>query len=338
MTFLRAWFAAGAVCVLAFSASSARAAPSVPDTSEARADALFRQGTEMLDEGHVDEACEALTQSLRLDVKLGTLLNLGLCHEKQGKSATAWAEFSEAAAWAADAGQADRRDFAHQHAATLERSLVRLQLHLPAGDRMVVEIDGDAIAESRRLLPLFVDPGHHALRVTAPGKKPYIAEIDAAPATGAHHEGASQAVSVPPLADETPVPSFAAASVEALSRPNHASNRGRAVALGLGAASVVGLVVGVFFGAETLSDLGTASGHCSAMGCDAQGLAAHDRAKGAEVASMVTFGASLLALGAGAWLWVSAPPALSAEGSRGGVRVVPMVSEGSRGVNVIGTW
>jgi hypothetical protein len=333
MTTRRTWFAAGSLCALAFSAASAHAAPPAADDSEARADALFREGTEKLDAGHVDEACQALGQSLRLDPKLGTLLNLGLCHEKEGKGATAWAEFTDAAAWAADAGQTDRRDFAHEHATALEHALVRVQLRLPATERMRVEIDGDTVPESRRALPLFVDPGHHVLKVTAPAKKGFVAQVEAASEAGARHGGTAQVVTVPDLVDD-PAPS-GAAGTEALPTPIRDGNTGRLVALSLGAASIVGFGVGVVLGAESLSDLGTASAHCSANGCDAEGLAAHDEAKSAEIASLVTFGVSMLALGTGAWLWVSARPKAGPVAS---LHVVPVVDARRGGLAVVGTW
>lgn len=323
----------GSLCSLALFTVSARAAPPAPDASAARADALFREGTEKLDTGRVDEACEALGQSLRLDPKLGTLLNLGLCHEQQGKSATAWAEFTDAAAWAADAGQADRRDFAHEHAAALERSLPRVQLHLPAGDALLVEIDGDPVPASRRALPLFVDPGHHVLKVSAPARKPFTTEIVAAPATALHRGSATQIVNVPDLDDESAAPPARARGISPL--PPHTLSARRVVGLSLGAASIVGLGVGIFFGAQTLSKLGDASANCSATGCDAEGLAAHDQAKSAEAVSLVAFGVSVLALGTGAWLWLSARPE---GGSNARVRIVPLVGARGSGLNIVGTW
>jgi hypothetical protein len=305
----------------------------VHDASEVRAEALFRAGTEKFDAGRVDEACEALDQSLRLDAKLGTLLNLGLCHEKQGKNATAWAEFSDAAAWAADAGQTERRDFAHQHAAALERALVRVQLRLPAHDAVVVEIDGDVVPESRRVLPLFLDPGRHVLKVTARSKRPFVAEIVATSAAGARPGSAAQVVNVPDLADE-------AAATLAVSNaippaPHSAPSAGRVVGLSLGAASAVGLGVGIFFGARSLSKLGDASTHCGPMGCDSEGLAALDEAKSAEAVSFVTLGASVLALGAGAWLWMSARPGGD---SIARAWIAPFAGMRGGGLNALGTW
>ena len=57
----------------------------------AAAEALFREGRKLLDEGQLDAACSKLAESQRLDASPGTLGSLAQCHEKQGKTATAWA-------------------------------------------------------------------------------------------------------------------------------------------------------------------------------------------------------------------------------------------------------
>jgi hypothetical protein len=336
MTRQRTKFVVGSLCALVLSATAATAhgAPPALDASEARADALFREGTEKLDAGKVDEACVALAESLRLDSKLGTLLNLALCHEKQGKTATAWTEFSHAAAWAADAGQTDRRDFAHLHAVALERSLVRVQIHLSTSDPVVIAIDGEAVAPSRGALPLFVDPGRHALTVTARSKKPFVTEIVAALPAGAPHGNAAQIVNVPDLVDEA-APAYALASKETPLVPSRAPRAGRWVGLGLGAVSIVGLGVGIGFAASSLAMTGDAGAHCSAAGCDAEGLSAIGDAKTAEAVSLVAFSVSAVALGTGAWLWLSARPR---DGSLAGLRIVPVAEPHGGAMNARWTW
>src|SRR5579859_3444728 len=112
-------------------AQGAPTAPAIqpaPTANETKAESRFREGSDAFDQGRVDQACADFAESLRLFATLGTLLNLALCHEKQGKTATAWTEFVHAAASAIDPAQRDRREFARQHAAHLERSLVRLRI------------------------------------------------------------------------------------------------------------------------------------------------------------------------------------------------------------------
>ena len=57
------------------------------------ADALFGEGKRLLAEGDVDHACAKFEASLQLLDQLCVLLNLADCHERQGRTATAWAEF-----------------------------------------------------------------------------------------------------------------------------------------------------------------------------------------------------------------------------------------------------
>jgi hypothetical protein len=61
-----------------------------------------------LTEGRVSDACPKFEESHRLDPSGGTILNLALCHEKEGKLARSWSEFNEASAFARRDYRADR--------------------------------------------------------------------------------------------------------------------------------------------------------------------------------------------------------------------------------------
>src|SRR5678816_2011124 len=81
---------------------------------KALAEALFQDGRELLAQGKTQEACVKFASSQHVEPKLGTLLNLAACHEAEGKTASAWAEFTEAAVQAERSNQSERQEFALQ--------------------------------------------------------------------------------------------------------------------------------------------------------------------------------------------------------------------------------
>src|SRR5690242_5233362 len=99
-----------AVVVAPWVAIPAFAQPSASD--RALATELFQQGRALMAEKKLDQACPKLEESMRLDPGGGTLLNLAICHEEQGKTATAWSEYAEAIALAQRDGRPDRQKLA----------------------------------------------------------------------------------------------------------------------------------------------------------------------------------------------------------------------------------
>ena len=283
--------------------TSARAAePSsspraVAGSNEGRADQLFRSGEKKFDSGDYPGACSDFAESLKLGPKLGTLLNLALCHETVGRPVTAWHEFSHGAAWAAQNNQRDRYDFAIQHVKMLEPKLPRVVLQLPA-ERAIsgLDIDGEPLPEQHWYLPLYLDPGEHHLAVNAPGKaRASVAfRVTASPS--------DQLVYVPPLADEkkTTPP---AASPEP--KPDATRHMLGVVGLGVGAA---GIALGATFGVLAIT-------------ADARDPVVKNRA---TIATIGFLAGAAVAVG-GAWLfWTSTP------GSGGtGVAITPRPDGGA---------
>src|SRR5260221_7312921 len=81
-------------CVLM--CAQAHAAPG----DQPMAQALFEEARALMNSQHVEEACLKFAESQRLDPASGTLLNLAVCHEKQGRTATAWSEYNDVVATA----------------------------------------------------------------------------------------------------------------------------------------------------------------------------------------------------------------------------------------------
>ncbi|HEV8247335.1 MAG TPA: hypothetical protein VGP93_16265, partial [Polyangiaceae bacterium] len=177
---------------LAFILFSSGAAAQPSDA--ALAEALFQAGRELLDQGKIDEACAKFSDSQRLEPKLGTLLNLAVCHEKQDKTASAWAEFTQAEAQASTLRRADHQEFARRHLKALSGHLSTLTIRWtkPAPNETVA-LDGTEVGAAALDTELPVDPGEHVISASAPGRAAF--EQRAIVPVGAAH----QVVEIPEL-------------------------------------------------------------------------------------------------------------------------------------------
>jgi len=210
------------------------------------AEKMFREGQDLLEASKTDDskthlACEKFAESERLRPALGTLLNLAVCHEKEKKTASAWAEYTEVAGQATRAGQADRAAFASQHAAALEKVLCRLRLEMAAPPLQTeVKIDGQPLGTAIWGTDIPLDPGTHTIIVSAPSKQPWSRTITLGPDQTMDRE------EVPPLVDEAAHPAVAGEGGQAALRPDAAPEaHGRGpLPYVLGGAGIAAVVVG----------------------------------------------------------------------------------------------
>lgn len=140
-----------------------------------------------MNEGKLDEACSKLTESQRLDPGGGTLLNLALCHTKQGKIATAWTEFREARAIAKRDNRPDRESAADGEISKLEPQLFKISVVVPEEVKipgMTIEIDGLPLPEAAWGTPFPVDPGTRIIRVRAPSYREWKGTVEASSTAG----------------------------------------------------------------------------------------------------------------------------------------------------------
>ncbi|HVK65656.1 MAG TPA: hypothetical protein VM694_14330 [Polyangium sp.] len=162
----------------------------------ADAEALLKEGKKLVTEKKYDEACPKIAEAYKLSPSPATLLDLALCHEKQGKLATAWGEMLDAEADARKAGRADVEARARANSKAIEPKLPRVTVSVAAntpGIEIAIngqKIDLGALGKGRP-----VDPGEHKIVATAPGRKPWETTLSLKP-------GERKSVMVPALAED----------------------------------------------------------------------------------------------------------------------------------------
>lgn len=297
------------------------AAGSAPDP--ATADAVFHDAQRLFDAGRLFEACAGFERSFALDPQLGRLLNVAFCHEAQGRTASASQEYEQAIAMAAARGQKEREAFAREHAAAVHMKLAFVRLDLGAAHPSEVWVDARPIPRERWWYSIPVDPGAHAVVVTAAGKATRVVRVDV-PATG-----------------EVRVP------VELVDLPGARAGRAgswrRPVGLVFAGAGALALGAGLGFGVAATVLRSDADPHCPQRICDPIGAISLGQAR--VMATLSTVGllsGAVLAAGS-AFLLLTAPASSPARSTPDGsdaarVRVAPAFGPSFAGASVGGSW
>lgn len=260
-----------------------------------RADETFHAGRELMKDGKLAEACPKFEESQRADPASGTLLALAYCQELSGLLASAHANYLSAADLAAKDGQPERQKAAGERADALSKRVSTLTIVVPAqlSHQAGLKVLRDGIEVDRVAygVPLPLNGGTHAIEVSAPGRERWAGVVTL------QTESDHKTLQLPDLEPELTsfietsgprrtAPRFVAAP------PESASVRHlRQASLGLGAASVVGVGLGVTFGlaAKSRNDASNRDGHCDATGCDAFGAERREAALDAARISTWSF-------------------------------------------------
>ena len=300
----------------------------------ALAEALFRGARTLVAAGNYAEACPKFAESQRIDPKLGTLMNLALCHASEGKTASAWAEYTQAAELAARAGQADRERVARKSASDLEAVLPHVVLKAATNDPMTVTWDGKTMGTAILGTALPVDPGAHELVASATGKKSFSQTVTVKPGPGEQTitipalEPGSDAAAVVPVVPPSSTPP---ATAEA---PYGHPILGYSL-IGGGASAII---VGSIFGAMALSEKSAAGPLCNSTSCTQQGLNDISSLKTDEATSTIMFGAGILAAGAGIYFVVKSATHHEAAPSAPAARIDPLLGPGRAGLALSGSF
>lgn len=247
----------------------ASAQPPAPSPRSVAVD-MYDAADALMASGRIREACPKYAESYRLDPQLGALLHWADCLEQDGKLASAYAAFRDAAELASRAG--DRREeFALGRVRLLEKRLSRVILSTPKGPlptKAAIYLDTLRIVESSLGVGIALDPGEHTVRASAPGFESFSTTFTVS------GEGQVQHVEIPPLkAIFRPSPSRSASAPLTLSQGPAVERQGNEtrkwIGVGVSGAGIVAIGVGAAFLADMLHLLDERDALCPRDPCSA---------------------------------------------------------------------
>jgi tetratricopeptide (TPR) repeat protein len=285
--------------------SGAASAQAVNNTSTVAYE-LFAQGRALMGKKEYEAACAKFEESQRLDPGGGTLLNLALCYELSGRTATASAGYRAALRVARRDGRGDREKFAEQHIAALAPRLSRLRIVVPAATRspgLTIRLNGIAIGKAAWGDALPVDPGLQIVQVTAPGKLPSRASIVV------DEDADSRTLSIAPLTNAPKaVRTTQPVSAPRTEDPGTRRQIQQVSGIVLGGAGMAAIGAGVFLGLKAIDEQNTAEEKCpNANRCAPDAVfASRDAAADARASTAFILGGAAV-FTTGAFLFFSAP-------------------------------
>jgi len=273
---------------------------------KAGAAALFAEAGKLVDAGQPARACPKYEESLRLFESVNTRYFLADCYERIGRTASAWALYLEVAAKASDdpAKEGKARERAASVAPKVSHLTVAADTKQTAG--LEVKRDGAPLGPGQWGTAMPVDPGPHVVEATAPGKKPWSAEIQVAP------NGAKARLVVPALeaAPESAASATPVAAPEGAPQADASTGNGqRTLGLVVGGTGVAAMGVGVVLAFMAKSKYDDAAPYCNGDRCVQEGVDLRDSAVSRATVATVVFGVGLAATVGGGLLWFTAPRA-----------------------------
>lgn len=298
-----------------FVACLADAEPGNTSASKAAADALFAEGRALAAQGKYTEACEKFSESERFEPSAGTSLNLGECHERLGRTASAYGAFGEAKRMAALRQDTEREAYAGERRAALEPHLSKIALSIPHhAPGVKIFLDGQALGPGAIGAAIPVDPGRHSVRAIASDKPAFekVLDVGKGPLTVAVE------VVFPgdkPVADTwSPL---------------------RKAGVAVGATGVVGVLVGGGFGIGAIVKNNASKEMClpeNVASCNEQGVALRNQAGTFADVSTGTLLAGGVLVGAGVAMFVLGGSKSKEKAEAHEMRIVPLVGPGFGGL------
>lgn len=306
----------------------------------AAAEALFRQGRALMDQGDYAAGCPKLRESYSQDPATGTLLALAVCLERSGLTASAWATYAAVAERAQRDGNSDREEAARERMALLEPELPRLTIDV---DRQAAQLPGFQVKRDGREVgsggwgvSLPVDPGDHVVEATATGHRPLRITVRVELASPV---GKVQIPTLAPASEHSPF-----AETERREELDEGASTGlsplRIAGLAVAGAGVAALGVGGYFALHARSRYADSKddGACNAANqCNEAGGKLRDDAIEAANAATISALVGAALTGAGVALWVLAPPKRPTGIARS-VQAIPVLEPSRAGVLLRGRF
>ncbi len=273
----------------------------------AQADAAFHEAKQLLADDRIDEACAKFEASQSLAPGSGTLLNLGDCYERLGRTASAWATFRAATALARSKNKPEFAEEGMARAAALEPRLSKLRIVVPKPIPGLVVRRGDVEVDAARFgAATPVDPGLVVVRADAPHHTGWSTTVTIPKTPGVVE------VEVPPLATATdPDPEPEPPSIEPAPAPDGDPGLVQQIVGGsVGGLGLVAIGIGTYFGVRALriEEDSNQPGFCDQDDyCTNDGLELRqDALRHAHISTGLVFGGAAVAV-AGLVVFLTAP-------------------------------
>ncbi len=291
--------------IAALSAAQLAPTPSFASPAEVRAaaDALFQEGRALVKQGQLAAGCAKLEASEKLDPAPGTLLALADCFERDGRLASAWSTWNDAATLSRQRNDKRRLETAEKRALALEPKLPKLEIDVPpesAVDGLVVKRNESPVEAAIFGFKVPVDPGEQAISATAPGREPWTTTVVIKAEPGVTNVRIPPLVKLPePDVTAPPAPKLVDKPKPVEPKLQPKSNTQRTVGLVIVGLGVTGLLAGSTFGALTFSSVSQAEGLCGTgrpPRCSQRGLDLYRWADTTATVSDIAFGVGGAAL------------------------------------------
>jgi len=256
------------------------------------------------------ETCRDLERRIVHEPEPVLRIALAECYAQLGRTASAWAQFREAAVAAGEAGQPELAAQARARAKALEPELSYLTVNTWKGQQVLVTSDDSPLDEAVLGSAIPLDPGRHVIAASAPGKRAWSTAIE----LGAHADHITVSVPVLPddfdlVHDELQAPAVATRIGTTATDTTEAPDGSVQRTLGLvaGAIGIAGVATGTVFGVKAASDWADAKAQCNPYPyCGSEGARLAEDAQTSALISNISFVAGIAGLTGGALLWFTA--------------------------------